>query len=849
MKEGSIRKKPVKYKGGKQEKIWRKEVKRPFYDFPSENSENSDSDSMDNLSKDLVQLSTAQKGAVGWRTCPVEGTGEGLDMRRRDSNKFLGELAERLIREEEGGGREEEEEEGGGMKEGGGRRKEKTREEGGKREEEKGKEGRRVGRRRELIEKVGEMWRRGEGELGHRILFEFFDRLTEEDFKEVVLKLAGRGKESEKRREASEQKDGSKKDMLKSKRKEDVKNDSNEDSKHSFESSKIPDPNKVSLSKNNTSESKDLVNQSVTSIKTLSKSLLCPPLTKTEGNSTPSEATEVNQHQSPKKPEAPSSLLPILLVPSSHPSPPPSPLPPALSNPPLPYSNLPPPSFSLPPPPTSSVDTVLLTSPPSSNVPPPSSCLPLTSLPSSSLTPLLSKTNPPPVAAISETPKFSTNLDDNPFTMMNVKPKGLADFFGGLNAPTNQGGGGGGLGEVETGRNQVAASYQREGGGGRGMGGGIGGMGGGNGGGMEVGGGGVGGGGMNRGMGVGGEIGRNGGEKNELFTFRNNANPGGNKPDIFAPKSSTASIFNVSHHPSDQTHLFGMEIEDFSHQRTPDTRNTHPTPTPFFRPNPISVPTNQMEIISNPNPTLAQSTLFQAKNSSFPFTQPNNLLFQGQSQNSVNLFHKNEGNSGLIGLSTPNSMFPSNLNLANSHPNVVNEGRVGSGMMNNGTNNNAPPFFANNTDQNFFNLRKNEQEQKSPFSHVQNFNIFQNDARSDGMNTTPNTPSFMGFQNTNNANFQNNTPFFPSASNLNNTNHNFFEAATTNGNAFNNVDKNFALSLFDKKPDALKSNSTPNSLSLFSNGDRQKSEKPKPIDPTLERMLKKGQNKPLRLNP
>ena len=254
----------------------------------------------------------------------------------------------------------------------------------------------------------------------------------------------------------------------------------------------------------------------------------------------------------------------------------------------------------------------------------------------------------------------------------------------------------------------------------------------------------------------------------------------------------------------------------------------------------------QMEIISNPNPTLTQSTIFQAKISPYPFVQPtNNLLFQGQSQNSLNLFNKTEGNNALLGISTPNSMFPSNLN-------VVNGGRGGNGMLNNGGSNNSAAFFANggNTSQNLFNLRKNEQEQKSPFSHVQSYNIFQNDARNEFVNATPNTPTFMSFQN-NNANFpnnnNNNTPFFGNSSNNNN---NFLESTRANSNIiFNNVDKNFALSLFDKKADSLKSNSTPNSLSLFSNEDRQKSDKPKPIDPTLERMLKKGQNKPLRLNP
>ena len=195
-----------------------------------------------------------------------------------------------------------------------------------------------------------------------------------------------------------------------------------------------------------------------------------------------------------------------------------------------------------------------------------------------------------------------------------------------------------------------------------------------------------------------------------------------------------------------------------------------------------------------------------------------------------------------MGISTPNSMFPSNLN-------IINDGRGSNGMLNNG--NTGPAFFSNggNTSQNLFNLRKNDQETKSPFSHVQSYNIFQNDTRNEFVNTTPNTPTFMNYQN-NNPNFQHNTPFFSNSSNLNNNNNNFFDSTHGNStNIFNNVDKNFALSLFDKKADSLKSNSTPNSLSLFSNDDRQKNDKPKAIDPTLERMLKKGQNKPLRLNP
>ena len=151
--------------------------------------------------------------------------------------------------------------------------------------------------------------------------------------------------------------------------------------------------------------------------------------------------------------------------------------------------------------------------------------------------------------------------------MMNAKPKGLADFFGGLNAPTNQGGRGGGMGGVETGRNEVAPDYQR--------GGEVGGLGGGMGGGMgiELGGGNgnrvggdFGGGGITRGMagGIGGglEINRNGGDKNGLFTFRNNLNPEVNKDDLATQKNSIHNIFGGSHQTRNLTHLQGMEIEE-----------------------------------------------------------------------------------------------------------------------------------------------------------------------------------------------------------------------------------------------------------------------------------------------
>jgi hypothetical protein len=318
---------------------------------------------------------------------------------------------------------------------------------------------------------------------------------------------------------------------------------------------------------------------------------------------------------------------------------------------------------------------------------------------------------------------------------------------------------------------------------------------------------------------------KNSSDKNPLFTFRNTpiSNPADDN------LKSKSSIFNISAHSRIGHPAGSMEIEDLSSHHHWD----------FHHQNNIGNPSS-MEITGNPSgANLAQSNIFQVNGNSknlFPLapSQSNNLLFQNQ-HNLLGGMNKNGLENGGIMGSNVQSIFPSNLN-----------------------NNNNNGIFGNTSgsSQNLFTIRRNEQEVKGPYGHIQNFNIFQNERENN------NTPTFAGFPNnitnqsntTSPNNFQTNTPFFANPQNItNNDNNNFLSGNNNNFNAnnvFDSVDKTFARSLFDKKPDALKGNTT-NSLSLFSVDDRQIAEKPKAkvVDPTLERMLKKGQPKPLRLNP